>query len=109
MISNADIYFDYAMNYINTNIFRPIRIWDLTEILGISQSYLYKIFKEKCELSPQGKINNLKILKAKNMLLQETISITDIVYSLGFTTPQDFSKFFKKNTGQSPTNYRRSR
>lgn len=104
--TNADMYYSYAINYINTNIFRPIHVHSLTELLGISQPYLYKVFKEKCGLSPQEKINNLKILRAKNMLRQETMSITDIAYSLGFATPQDFSKFFKKNTGQSPTNYR---
>lgn len=105
--NNADMYYSYAINYINTNYFRPIHVYNLTEILGISQSYLCRIFKEKCGLSPQAKITNLKISKAKNMLNQGAMSITDIAYSLGFATPQDFSKFFKKNTGQSPTNYRK--
>lgn len=105
--NHADMYYNYAINYINTNFFRPIHVHELTEILGISQPYLYKIFKEKCGLSPQAKINNLKTLKAKNMLKQESMSISDIAYSLGFSTPHDFSKFFKKNTGQSPTNYRK--
>lgn len=106
--NNSDVYYNYAINYINTNLFRQIHIYDLTKMLGISQPYLYKIFKEKCGLSPQEKINNLKISKAKNMLKQEAMSISDIAYSLGFSTPQDFSKFFKKNTGKSPTNYKKT-
>lgn len=107
--NNADMYYSCAINYINTNIFRPIHVRDLTEILGISQPYLYKIFKDKCGLSPQAKINNLKTSKAKKMLNQEVMSVSDIAYSLGFSTPQDFSKFFKKNTGQAPTIYKKYR
>lgn len=104
--NNEDMYYNYAIDYINSNIFRPIYVCDLTEILGISQSYLYKIFKKKCSLSPQAKINNIKLSKAINMLKQTSMQVTNIAYSLGFSTPQDFSKFFKKHTGISPTHFK---
>lgn len=107
--SNAvDTYYDYALDFVNSNMFRTIRVSDLTEALGISQPYLYRIFKEKCGLSPQEKIIDLKIRNAKRLLTQTSMSISNIAYSLGFGTPQDFSKFFKKNTGISPANYRKS-
>lgn len=106
--NHADLYYSYAINYINTNLFRPVRVQDLTEILGVSQPYLYRIFKEKCGQSPQAKINDIKLKKIKNMLQQTSMSITNIAYSLGFQTPQDFSKFFKKNVGLSPQEYRKT-
>lgn len=102
------MYYYYAINYIKSNIYRQIYVSELTEFLGISQPYLYKIFLNKCGLSPKAKINNIKINKATDMLTQTSMQVTNIAYSLGFSTPQDFSKFFKKHIGISLTNYKKN-
>lgn len=102
------MYYNYAVNHINSNLFRNLQISELTNILGISQPYLYRIFKDKCNLSPKQKIDDMKIEEAKKLLLKTNMPISDIAYSLGYNTPQDFSKFFKKNTGKTPTDLRES-
>ena len=50
----------------------------------------------------------LKIDKAKQMLREEQISISDISESLGFDTPQYFSRMFRRYTGTSPRDFRNS-
>ena len=41
--SSADMYYNYAVNYIHLNLFRTITVEELTNVLGITQPYLYKI------------------------------------------------------------------
>lgn len=98
----ADIYYHHAIHYMELNIFRPVRIAELTAALGISQPYLFKIFQEKCGRSPKEKLDELKIKRAKELLAHGN-TVCDVAYSLGFGSPQDFSKFFKHKTGYPPS------
>lgn len=105
--SPADIYFDYALGYISSNFFRPIKVNDLTRLLGISQPYLYRIFMQKLNISPKVYIDNFKLKKAKELLLTEkNMKISEIAEFVGIDDPLSFSKFFKRNIGISPTEYR---
>ncbi len=104
--TNSDIYLDFSINYINNNISKPITITSLTEILGISQVYLFKIFKNKFGISTKQYINDCRLKKAKKLLSETELSITQIAASVGFNDVLAFSKFFSKNADISPQNYR---
>lgn len=103
---NSDVYCHYAVNYIESNLFRPIRISELVCKLGISQPYLYNIFTEKYGISPKQYINQSRIIEAKRMLSETKLSITEIANSVGYNNVLDFSKFFKFQTGLSPKKYK---
>ena len=103
---NIEIYFEYAVNYIHSNIFRAIKVSELTHVLGITQPYLYRIFIYKCGQSPKQYIDNYKLKIARNMLLNSELSIGNIGNSVGFDDPLVFSRFFKKNFGVSPSKFR---
>lgn len=107
-IKNSDLYLDYAVSYIKTNLFRPIRISELTKILGITQPYLYRIFTEKYGISPSGYIHGCKLEEAKYLLAETRLSVTETANSVGFENVLDFSKFFKHRTGISPQDFRKS-
>lgn len=103
---NRDIYFEHAVRYIKTNISRPIKISEITEFLGITQPYLYKIFVLKCGMSPKQYIENQKFEFAKKLLSDTQIPISDISRSTGFENPLAFSRAFKKSVGISPSKFR---
>ncbi|MGJ8734545.1 MAG: helix-turn-helix domain-containing protein, partial [Cellulophaga sp.] len=46
------------------------------------------------------------IAEAENMLYNTDLNISEVAYCLGFNYPNNFSKFFKTNTGKSPLEYR---
>ena len=104
--SNADIYLDFAVNYINSNISSVITVSELTEILGISQAYLFKLFDKKFGVSTKQYILDVKLSKAKQLLTQTNLTVTHISASVGFSDVLSFSKFFSKNTGLSPLKFR---
>lgn len=105
--SLAKSYFKFSINYIKTNLHLPITVNDLCRATYITQPYLYRIFKEECGSSPKQYITNCKISEAKRLLEQTSLSVTRIACSVGFSSAVDFSKFFSKNIGISPTEYRK--
>lgn len=107
-IKNSEIYLDYAENYIKTNLFCPIRVSDLTKQLGITQPYLYKLFTDKYGISPAAYIHKCKLDEAKRLLIETSLSVTQIANSVGYGSVLDFSKFFKKHTGKSPQEFRKT-
>lgn len=104
--AKSDMYFEYARNYIAANLYRPVRVAELVDTLGITQPYLYRIFREKCNRSPKQYIDQTKIEAAKELLTGTYASIADIGNSIGFEDPFAFSRFFKKMVGQSPNRFR---
>lgn len=104
--SYSDIYIEAAVNYINTNIYNPISVTELTGFLGVSQPYLYKIFKSRLGKSPKQYISDRKILRAKELLRETDLTVTQIAASVGFSDVLCFSKFFSHQTGVSPQKYR---
>ena len=77
------------------------------EFMGLSEVHIRRIFKNSVSCSPVAYINYLKIEKAKNLLRSSNYSVTEIAESVGINDPYYFSRFFKKSTGMTPTDYRR--
>lgn len=92
-------------NYINENVNRMIYVDELANQVNLSTAYFKSWFKEKLGTSPRAYINRLKIEHAKTELLQAK-SVTEVAYSLGFSSSQYFSTTFKKYVGKSPNAYR---
>ena len=106
---SSQVYIDFAVKYITDNIHRPVTIEKLTEIIGVSQPYLYKIFTHHLGISPKQYITNLKLDIAKSMLTSGDTSVTEIANSLGFPDVLTFSRFFSSKEKMSPTKYRETR
>ena len=104
--SNSDIYIEAAVNYIKANVSASMSVTELTGVLGISQPYLYRIFKEKFGKSPKQYMNDYKIEQAKQLLKKTDITVTQVANSVGFSDVLSFSRFFASKTGASPQKYR---
>lgn len=104
--ANEQMYYDFAVNYINQNLHSAVTVQYLCELLGITQPYLYNIFKSRLGCSPKQYISDCKLTQAKDLLSKSTYTISQIADSLGFPDVMAFSKFFLRKTGISPTQYR---
>lgn len=100
------VYLDFSVNYITANLHLPILVEEICKIIGVSQPYLYKIFKQETGLSPKQYISACKLKRAQTLLLDSQLSISQIATAIGFQDVFDFSKFFAKQTHLSPTAYR---
>ena len=73
----------------------------------LSPNYFGDLIKKETGMSAQEYIQNKIIDLAKSMLLGSEKTITEISYDLGFQYSQHFNRVFKKNTGLTPSAYRR--
>ena len=100
-------YFDFAVNYISTNVNLPISVGDLVKLIGVSQPYLHKIFVKETGMTTKQYILKYKFEHAKRLLLSTELNVSQIAESVGFSSVLEFSKFFKKSSGVSPTEFRK--
>ncbi len=78
------------------------------EKLNISPNYLSDLLKNATGKNAQTHIQESIIERAKELLSTTGLSIKEIAYDLGFEYPQSFSTMFKKNTQQTPLQFRTS-
>jgi len=96
-------------DYIQENLSRDTSLTTLADYVNLSPEYLLRLFKKKEGVTILSYTNELKVVKAKNLLRDSEKSIKDIAEGLGFMTTGSFSRFFKNKTGMSPQAWRESK
>ncbi|MBP2655552.1 MAG: response regulator [Firmicutes bacterium] len=95
--------FSYIDDNINNN---SISLYSAAIQAELSMSYLSKLFKKEFKTNFNNYVNIKKIEKSKLLLNNNTISINDISFELGYNEPNYFCKVFKKFAGLTPSEYR---
>lgn len=86
--------------------------WDISsmaDFCNLSPYYFSHQFKNMTGFSPVQYLNRLRIEKAKELLLTEDLSISEVAALVGYKDPLYFSKAFKKATGSSPKSFHGNR
>ena len=94
-----------AVVYMKKHLSDMLYIQDIADELGISMSTLKKVFSEKCGCSVMQYFTNLRIEKAKS-LLKNGAGVNEAADALGFSSASYFSRWFKKETGTAPVQYK---
>lgn len=77
--------------------------------MNMSYPAFYKRVKSAMDLTPVELVRQMRIQKAQNLLSEQpNLSVAEIAYACGFSTPQYFNRVFKEQTGYTPAEYRRS-
>ena len=103
---SAHIYLDYAVDLIHREYSGKLTVLDICEKIGISEPYLFRLFKKEFGKSPKRYISDFRIMQSKLLLARTDMAISEIGDAVGFDDVLAFSKFFSKETGMSPTSYR---
>ncbi len=78
-------------------------------LMNMSYPVFYKRVKSAMDLSPVELVRQMRIQKAQQLLKEKPgLSVAEIAYACGFSTPQYFNRVFKEQTGYTPAEYRRS-
>lgn len=94
---------------IRRNVENPkFSVEDLADKLGVSRVQLYRKVKAIIGINISDHINNVKLEKAAELLKSNEMNISEIAYSLGFSSPNYFSTAFKNKFGISPKEYKTS-
>lgn len=96
-----------AVEYINSNIERNITIDEICSEIHMSKYHFCRQFKKATDTTVMKYILKTRIVMAKNMLLNENLSVTEISNRCGFSSVSYFSRIFKEETGVCPLNYKK--
>lgn len=104
--SSQKQYFQQAVSYLQNNFSYPVRIQQLARQIGVSRSYLYKIFLACSGKSVQQYLQDLRLKEACRLLADTSQEVTDIAYSCGFPDSPAFCRIFRRVYGETPLNFR---
>ena len=96
-----------ARTILAENFDKRITIPQLARQAGINEAKLKEGFKELYGQSIHTFLLELRLEKAKNLLLTTQLSITDITYEIGYSHVTHFTTLFKKELGLTPTEWRK--
>ena len=80
---------------------------ELTDYVHVSDSYLSRLMRSHIGMPPMKYVNSVRIEKAKQVLKTD-LPIVQIASMLGFVEPKYFSTVFKRETGTTPSKYRKA-
>ena len=92
--------------FLEKNYEEKITLDTIAVIIGVSPYHLSRTFKEHTGTSPHEYLEQLRIQKAKNLLMNTDHNVTEICFQIGYKNLSSFYKHFKKSCGCSPHQFR---
>ena len=106
---NSHVCINQVIIYIQENYDRNISLEELGELVNLHPRYLCTLFKQVSGKTITELLREIRIEKAKRLLLYTSLSITEIALEVGFGDSQYFSRIFNQSEEISPTAYRKSK
>lgn len=97
-----------VISYMHTNLSTSLTIEEIAHEFGFSSRRLQQIFINITGASPKQTFTAIRLKKAEQLLVNTSMSITEISYHLGFSSPFHFSNTFYKSHGISPSARRKN-
>ena len=97
-----------AVKFLEDHYAERIRIVDIVRHIGYGRARLFELFKRHTGLSPNDYLLRFRIRKAQDLLVQTDLSVREIARRIGMLDSSYFSIMFKRQTGRSPSSYRRT-
>lgn len=94
------------VRYLEQHYCEEIVFEHMAKEIGISYSYMRRIVYEFTGKSLLDYLNQLRIEKAKQLLLETSLTITQIAAEVGYYNVQSFNRFFRKYEGMAPSSYK---
>lgn len=95
-----------AIKYINDNLSSDISLGDIAFVACLSPNYFVRKFKAKFGVAPLKYVSMMRMERAKTLLCDTKLSVSEVMTSVGFTDSAHFSKSFKAFSGYSPRAYK---
>lgn len=104
----SDPIITFVMDLLHTKYGEELSLDYLADKLNMSSAYLSVYIKEKTGTNFSDHLNDIRIRKAQELLSSTDISINDVGQQIGYRNITSFNRMFKKWTGMTPSEYRRT-
>ncbi|QGH33446.1 response regulator [Gracilibacillus salitolerans] len=97
-----------AVEYVKENFSKEdLSLQEVAGNIGVSEAYFSRSFKEEMNISFKKYLIKLRMTKAKEMIIDLEMNITNIAFKVGFSDYPHFSKTFKKYYGLTPIEFKK--
>lgn len=97
-----------VMDYINDYLNRELSLDELAAIAQLSPYHFSRVFKQSTGLSPHKYLIQQRVERAKQLLRQRKMNLSEIALACGFTHQSHLNRHFKRLTGVTPKNFLKS-
>lgn len=95
-----------ALQYIKAHFDQELKLGEIAATVGMSQYYFLRLFKQSMGVTPYQYVLKLRVERAKSLLKQRQITISDVAIECGFANQSHFSRVFRQMSGITPKAYR---
>jgi AraC-like DNA-binding protein/ligand-binding sensor protein len=95
-----------AKAYIGGHYGDPVDLDEIARVMHVSTFYFCKMFRKGTGLTFTDYLGRVRVEKAKNLLLNPHLRVSEIAYTVGFQSLTHFNRLFRKITGEAPTDFR---
>lgn len=97
-----------VLEFMHQKFGEKLTVGKMAKIAKMSESHFIRCFKKETGVSPMEYLIEIRLNKAKKLLVSETKSITEISLMCGYNSASHFSTSFIKHNKVSPSDYKRS-
>lgn len=105
--SKQDLYITETLHFMEANYSRKLTVEMIARHVGLNRSYLSALFREALGKPISEYLMEFRIRKACELLSDDSLSISNVAYSVGYTDPLLFSKIFRRIEGCPPSQFRK--
>lgn len=97
-----------VQDLVRSRLGEDLRLRDLAGTTGLSEYHFCRAFKESTGLAPFQFVTRQRVEEAKRRLRETSRSVLEIAIDVGYQSPSQFSRVFRRHVGLTPTAYRRA-
>ena len=103
--TDAALTYKKIIETMENEVYSNITLDEIAKRVNISRSYLKTLFAKYCDLPPKEYYRKLRLREAMRLLL-ENLSVSEIAERMNFSYHNNFTEFFKKEMGMTPSEYK---
>ncbi|MEK8053095.1 AraC family transcriptional regulator [Ideonella sp. DXS22W] len=96
-----------AIAYMREHVADPISVEDIAGKVGLSRAHFFSLFRDQLNTTPQVFWSAVRVEEAVRRLALRAEPLTSVAMELGFSSPGNFSRFFREHMGVTPSRFRR--
>lgn len=92
--------------YVDANYKNELRLADLASLVGMTPTSFSRFFKQRCGKSLMEYVIDIRLGHASRLLIDTTMSVSEICYECGFKNVSNFNRIFKASRNRTPKEFR---
>lgn len=99
---------NHAVEFMHRNLSEKLSVTELARVARLSVSQFARVFKGELGVAPIEYLQELRLLRARRLLRENELTITEVALSCGFNSSSYFSRCFLARFATSPSSFRRA-